>query len=71
MNASILEAARIEMARRSRQLGGILSMGGCRELINRARTKAAALLRPRDRVRPVFEVPWHCHGLVAGRKVVT
>ena len=53
MNASILEAARIEMARR-RQLGGILARDGYRELINRARMKAVHLLRPRDRVWPVF-----------------
>lgn len=41
MNASILEAASIEMACRSRQLGGILATDGYRGLINRARTKAA------------------------------
>lgn len=54
MNASILEAARIEMTLRRRQLGGIVAMDGYRELINRARSKAADLLRPRDRVWPVF-----------------
>jgi hypothetical protein len=54
MNASILEAARIEMARRSRQLGGILATDGYQGLINRARRKAADWLRPSTLVWPVF-----------------
>lgn len=54
MNASILEAARIQMARRGRQLSGILATDGYRGLINRARSKAADWLRPSDLVWPLF-----------------
>lgn len=51
---STLQAARVQVARRSRQLGGILARDGYRGLINRARSKAADWLRPRDFAWPVF-----------------
>lgn len=54
INASILRAAGVEMARRSRQLGGILATSGYRGLINRMRTKASEWIRPSDLVWPLF-----------------
>lgn len=54
INAPILRAAGVEMARRSRQLGGILTTSGYRGLINRVRTKASEWIRPSDLVWPLF-----------------
>jgi O-antigen biosynthesis protein len=54
MNASILETACVEMARRGRQLGNVLSTDGYGGVVNRVRAKAADWIRPRDLNWPVF-----------------
>ena len=54
MNASILETACIEMARRGRQLGTVLSTDGYGGVVNRLRAKAADWIRPRGLDLPVF-----------------
>ena len=54
MNASILETACVEMARRRRQLGNVLSTDGFGGVVNRVRAKAADWIRPRGLDWPVF-----------------
>ena len=54
MIASILNATRLQAARRSRQVKGILATEGHRGITNRARTVVSDWMRPRDIVWPVL-----------------
>ncbi|WP_244742641.1 rhamnosyltransferase WsaF family glycosyltransferase [Mesorhizobium sp. L-8-10] len=54
MTASILNAARLQFGRRSRQVSGILATDGYRGIVDRVRSKASDWVRPRNGILEVF-----------------